>query len=111
MPRALPAEKVQDDATGRIYAALKAAFPELPDDPCRVVYKYNPVAIRVRVISPKFRGKSMAERDAMVGEALAAVPSQVTKDITMLFPLTPGEAKRPPWLVYREFDNPTGEYL
>lgn len=40
------AKKIQDAATRQIFAALKAAFPNLPDDPRQVVYRYNPVAIR-----------------------------------------------------------------
>lgn len=111
MPRAAKkARKIQDEATGRIYAALTTAFPGLPDDPGQVVYRYNPVAIRVRVISPRFSGKSMAEREELVNEALDCVPGEITEDITMQIMLTPREAKRPD-TVCREFDNPTGEYL
>ncbi len=108
MPRL--AKKVQDESTARIFAALKKAFPELPDEREKVVYRYNPVAIRVRVITPQFRGKSSAEREEIINEAFQALPEEITGDITMLFMLTPQEAKKPP-LVAREFDDPTGEYL
>lgn len=104
------AKKVQDEVTGQIFAALKDAFPELPDQPEKVVYRYNPVAVRVCVISPSFRGKSTAEREAVVNAALESLPRTITEDITMLFMLTPAEANKPT-LVYREFVNPTGEYL
>lgn len=104
------AKKVQDEATAQIFVALKRAFPELPDEPVEVVYRYNPVAIRVRVITSKFRGKSSAEREEMMNEALESVPEEITGDITMQFMLTPQEAKKPP-TVYREFDDPTGAYL
>jgi len=101
---------VQTKTTRRIYAALKGAFPELPDEPERVVYQYIPGAIRVRIVSSQFRGKSMAEREEMVNVAFDALPPEVTENITMQFMLTPYEAKRPTGLD-REFDDPTGEYL
>jgi stress-induced morphogen len=108
MPRV--AKKVQDETTAKIFAALKGAFPELPDEPEEVVYRYNPVAVRVRVVSPKFRGKSTAEREEMVDQAFRSLPPEVTEDITMQFMLTPEEAKRPTMLD-REFDDPTDSYL
>lgn len=106
----LPATKVQNKKTQRIFAALKRGFPELSDQPEEVVYQYNPIAIRVRVISPKFRGKSSAEREQIVNDSLVSVPSKITEDITMLFMLSPEESKNPT-LLYREFDDPTDTYL
>jgi hypothetical protein len=70
-----------------------------------VVYRYNPVAIRTRIISPRFIGKSLAEREEMVLTALDSVPDEVSEDITMMIMLTPREAKRPDY-VFREFDDP-----
>lgn len=108
MPRV--ATKGQDKTTGAVYAALKKAFPELPDQPEAVVYRYNPVAVRVRVVSPRFGGKSTAEREAVVNDVLASLPSVTTDDITMLLLLTPAEAKRPN-LLHLEFDDPRNSYL
>jgi stress-induced morphogen len=108
MPRAAKKGKenrIQDESTAQIYAALKTAFPNLPDDPMQVVYRYNPVAIRVRIISPKFTGKSSAEREEMVNVVLDSVPDEITEDITMQIMLSPREAKRPDY-VFREFDDP-----
>ncbi len=101
----LKSKKVQDESTAQIYAALKNAFPNLPDDPTQVVYRYNPVAVRIRVISPRFTGKSMAEREEMVNEALDSVSDEITEDITMQIMMSPREAKRPDY-VFREFDDP-----
>lgn len=103
-------KKEQNDTTRQIYAALKKAFPGLPDNPERVVYQYNPVSVRVRVVSPKFSGKSLAEREEMVNEAFRSLPPEATEDITMLLTLTPDEAKQPK-LLYHEFDDPTDSYL
>jgi len=109
MPQAV--KKVQDKTTRAIYAALKTAFPEVPDDPGQVVYRYNPVAVRVRVISPKFVGKTSAEREAMVAAAFESLPPDATEDITLQLMFTPREAKQRHQLLSREFDDPTGEYL
>lgn len=105
-----PNTKTQDDATAAIYAALRRAFPELPAAPEQVVYRYNPVALRVRVVSPRFAGKSTAERDEMVSQALRAVPPEVTEDITLQLMLTPEETTSST-LVQREFDHPTESYF
>jgi stress-induced morphogen len=104
------AKKVQDTTTASLYAALKKAFPGLSKNPEDVVYRYNPVAVRVRVISEKFEGKGSAQREAMVNKALRGLPDEVTEDITMLFTLTPEEAKKPT-LLQLEFDDPTDSYL
>lgn len=103
-------KKVQDEVTASLYLALKKAFSGLSQNVEDVVYRYNPVAVRVRVISAKFEGKSSAERESMVNKALRGLPDEMTEDITMLFTLTPEEAKKPT-LLQREFDEPTDSYL
>lgn len=108
MPRTLkkqPEKKLQDDSTLQIYSALKSAFPNLSAQQEQVVYRYNPVSIRVRVVSPRFTGKSLAEREEMVLEVLDSVPSEMAEDITYLLMLSPREARRPD-LMSREFDDP-----
>lgn len=101
-----PNKKTQDEATAAIYTALRRAFPELPTTPEQVVYRYNPVALRVRVVTDRFAGKSTAERDEMVSQALKGVPPEVTEDITIQLMLTPDETGQLS-LVQREFDHPT----
>jgi|GEM_PF-2022269 len=103
--RKRPTRKRQDAGTAKVFAALRVAFPDLPEDPAKVVYRYNPVAIRVRVVSPRFVGKSLAEREEMVLAALDEVPESVADDITMILMLTPREAKRPD-VMSNEFDEP-----
>ena len=109
MPRV--AKKIQDDGTRQIYAALKAAFPRLDSVRGRVVYRYNPVAIRVRVIDPSFAGLGSAKREWMVMQALRDVPREVLDDITMLIMATPDETEDPHQLLNLEFDDPTGSRL
>ena len=109
MPRA--AKKVQDEATKQIYRALKAVFPGLARNTGAVVYRYNPVSIRVRVIDPQFKGMSMAQREALIDRALAQLPRTVIDDITLLLALTPEEADDTGQLLSHEFDDPTGSRL
>lgn len=108
MPRV--AKKRQDDRTRQIYAALKKVFSDLPDVTSEVVYLYNPVSIRIRVIDPRFEGKGTAERERMVNRALKTLPPEVTEDITLLLMLTPEEAEKSSTLS-REFDDPTDSHL
>ena len=100
------AVKAQDRITARIYSALKDYFPDIPDDPISVVYRYNPVCIRVRVVSSKFVGKSSAEREAMIQAAYEPLPPDATDDVTMELALTPRESKQSFQIVSREFDEP-----
>ena len=99
------AVKAQDRTTARIYSALKDYFPDIPVDPTAVVYRYNPVCIRVRVVSSKFVGKTSDERDAMIQAAYEPLPPDATDDVTMELALTPRESKQSFQLVSREFDE------
>jgi len=97
--------KRTDPQTGRIYAALKDAFPELSDEETEVVYRYNRYSIRVRVVAECFEGKSLAEREALVNRVLAHIDPEDNKDISMLMMLSPREAASPD-LMNLEFDDP-----
>lgn len=108
MPRT--AAKIQDGATHRIYTELKRAFPDLPDEPAQVIYRYNPVSIRVRVVSPRFAGKGTAERERIVTRSLKHVPKETLADITLLLMLAPDEVSELD-LMNREFDDPSDSYL
>ncbi len=101
--------KEQDPATRSIYSELKKSFPKLSEDIESVVYRYNPVCIRVRVIDSRFRGLSYTERQSLVMEALASLPEQSQIEISMLLALTAKEAKED--LMNLEFDEAQGQYL
>jgi hypothetical protein len=115
MPRvpkaAKAAKKVQNAKTRQIYSLLKARFPELSDKIEDVVYQYIPHAIRVRVISPEFDEVCDEVRQMKFDKALKALPRDIEREISMAFLMTPEETEDPKSLVYREFENPTGEYL
>lgn len=104
------ATKIQDETTRTLYQAIRKAFPEVPDDIERVVYRYNPVAIRVKVVSKRFEGKDTDQRERMVMRALKTVPSNIVDDITMLLMFTP-EEENEPHLLSEEFEDPNGSRL
>lgn len=68
------------------------------------VKRFNSVSVRVRVIDPDFRGKTMAERDRQLWQALHELPEETHSEITMLLPFTPEEADTS--VMNLDFENP-----
>ena len=101
------ANKKQDERTAAIYQALATQFPELDSRPKEVVYVYNPVAIRVRVVDESFAGQSYSQRHRRVMKALEPLPEEIVGDITMVLALTPSELEKQQSLVNLEFDDPS----
>jgi len=54
-------------------------------------YRYNSASIRVRVIDPRFAGKSVDERDALVDVYLRKLPEHTQAEILNLMLFTPDE--------------------
>ncbi len=111
MGRAATKNKKQDDRTAAIYRALASHFPELDSRPKEVVYVYNPVAIRVRVVAESFEGQSYFQRHRRVMKALSPLPEEIVGDITMVLALTPSELQKQQSLVNFEFDDPSRSRL
>ncbi len=65
-------------------------------------YRYNSAVIRVRVIDPRFEGKSRTRRDAMVEPYLDQLPTETQQDIVTLLMFAPSEIKQSPTLL-REY--------
>lgn len=105
------ATKKQDDRTAAIYRALASQFPELDRRPKEVVYVYNPVAIRVRVVDESFEDQSYFQRHRRVMKALSTLPEEIVGDITMVLALTPAELEKQQNLVNLEFDDPSRSRL
>jgi len=79
-------------------------------------YRYNSASIRIRVLDPKFEGKSREERDAMVEPYLDQLPEETQKDIVTLLTFAPSEIERTaPTLRERllntEFEDPSPSKL
>jgi hypothetical protein len=61
------------------------------DFPNTDAYRYNPASIRVRIIDPRFEGKSTEQRDALVEPRLTTRPKPTRAEIMCLLTLYPGE--------------------
>ena len=75
-------------------------------------YRYNSASIRVRVVDPRFTGKSVEKRDAMVEPHLAKLPESTQADIMNLFTFAPDEIASPAvsiksYALNTEFDEPS----
>lgn len=98
--------KLQDEGTRRVFAAVKAAFPDVPPEVEKTVYRRGSL-IRVRVVSKKFdKVASLVKRADMISAALDALPERDQVDVAVAVGFTPREARRPrdhPWM--RAFDD------
>ena len=79
-------EKKRTKETRNVENALKKAGFQQAD-----AYRYNSASIRVRVIDPRFMGKTVEQRDAMVEPHLAKLPERTQADIMSLLTLAPEE--------------------
>ena len=71
-------------------------------------YRFNSASIRVRVIDPRFEGKSIEEREEMVLPLLQKLPKRTQEDILLLLTLAPSELQgmNRHLLVNLEFEQP-----
>src|SRR5438067_2117476 len=76
-------------------------------------YRYNPASIRVRVVDPRFNGKSDVQRDKMVERVLAKLPDEIQADIMNLLTLYPGETEKSltARVLNEEFEDPSPSEL
>lgn len=96
------------DETRKVEEHLRREFP------CTDAYRFNSVSLRVRVVDPRFEGKSEEERAAMVEPVVAELPSETQADIMGLLLLSPSET--PPALNRKslanlEFEDPSDSDL
>jgi hypothetical protein len=86
--RVNPWESKKTEETRLIEDTLRKEFRDVE------AYRYNSASIRVRVIDPRFAGKTIGERDAMVDPFLNQLPEETQSEILLLLTLTPDEAAR-----------------
>ena len=103
-------EKRQDASTRKVFTAVKRAFPDVPDEIGEVVYRYNPVAVRIRVVSNSLMGLDDTQRDDAVMGALKELPKEVRDNITMILAYTPDELEEWDYMM-KEFDDPSRSRL
>jgi hypothetical protein len=68
-------------------------------------YRYNSASIRLRVIDPRFEGKSHSKRFEMAEKIIAHLPEDLQSEILFLALLTPAEARES--TMNEEFENPS----
>lgn len=102
-----PWEAMRTDETRAVEALLREGFAKAD------AYRYNSASIRVRVVDPRFEGKSNEERDSMVEPYLDRLPRETQADIMNLLTLAPGEMRDSfrRSLVNREFEDPSPTML
>ena len=80
-----------DHAVAHIAAALEV-YEHTHEEAACFVYRYNPAAIRVKIIDPTFHGRSKGERHDYVWGFLRSVPEDILAQISVLLCLEPGES-------------------
>jgi stress-induced morphogen len=100
-------EKMRTDETRMVENVLRTEFPNTD------AYRYNSASIRVRIVDPKFEGKSTEKRDAMVERLLDQLPDEIQADIMNLLTLYPNETTKSSkaYLLNMEFEDPSPSAL
>lgn len=100
-------ERMRTDETRMVEDTLRKAFPETD------AYRYNSASIRVRIVDPRFEGKSTEERDAMVEPFLDQLPEATQADIMNLITLSPDETTKSfkALIANSEFEEPSPSML
>jgi len=100
-------ETMRTDESREVERVLRTVFPSTD------AYRYNSASIRVRVIDPRFQGKSTEERDAMVEPLIEQLPEEIQADIMNLLTLVPDEADQSLRMRVRnaEFEDPSPSTL
>jgi stress-induced morphogen len=68
-----------------------------------ILYRYNPVSIRIRIVSNKFKGMSKSDRHDYALNYLQGLTEETYADLSLLLCLAPGERS----MMDLEFENPS----
>lgn len=100
-------ESMRTAETRMVEKSLRTEFPETD------AYRYNSASIRIRIVDPRFEGKSTEQRDAMVEPLLDQLPGTTQADIMNLITMTPDEAADSfgKFLANAEFEEPSKSML
>jgi stress-induced morphogen len=102
-----PWEKKKTKETRRLEEQVRKTYPQTD------AYRFNSASIRVRIIDPRFEGKSDSEREEMVIPLLDSLPKKTREDILRLLTLAPSELQgfTRMTLVNQEFEQPLPSQL
>ena len=100
-------EKMRTDETRAVERVLRQKFPNAD------AYRYNSASIRVRIIDPRFKGKSAEKRDAMIEPLIEQLPKSTQSDIMNLITLSPDEVENSlrASIANAEFEDPSPSKL
>lgn len=90
-----------DETLQQIATALEGFVEQHPDSHI-TLYRYNPGAVRVRIVSSRFQGVSRFERQKIVLDSIADMPMEIRGDISIMLCLAPGETS----MMDVEFEEP-----
>lgn len=94
-----------DPAVVTLAAALQRYNEKHPAATC-AIYRYNPAAIRIKIVDPAFHGQSKGDRHDYALGFFEDVPEDVLEELTMLLCLAPGERG----LMEAVFETPPPSY-
>ncbi|HUY32666.1 MAG TPA: hypothetical protein VMV69_07770 [Pirellulales bacterium] len=94
----------QDAATRRIRKLLVDRYGKRHRRARVDVYRYNPCAIRIRIVDPDFAGKPIYDRWDEIWAILDDLPEETYSDITVCLLITPEE--QPKSMMNIEFEDP-----
>lgn len=80
-----------DDVVDQVAMAL-AEFEKSHEGAECAVYRYNPAAIRVKIVDAVFHGRTKGERHDYAMRFLRRLPEDVLAQISILLCLEPGES-------------------
>ncbi len=83
--------KQSDSDVEQVAAVLSDFEKSHQDADCRV-YRYNPAAIRIRIVADVFHGQTKGERHDYALQFLKELPEDVLAQISILLCLAPGES-------------------
>jgi hypothetical protein len=93
-----------DDETKAIERQLRSEYGSAHPHAQIKVYRYNPGAIRIRVVDKAFDGKSIKEREADVWPILEKLPESLQMEVSVCLLITPQEQATS--LMNLEFEEP-----
>jgi hypothetical protein len=102
-------KKHRDEAVVQIRDLLEREYVAKHPRTQVTVRRYSQWSIRIRIIDPDLKGSLLSVRDGEVWEILENLPEDTLQQISLLFMLTPKEAKTS--LVNLEFEDPTPSRL
>lgn len=98
---------MRTEETRMVEKTLRKEFPGAD------AYRYNSASIRVRIVDPRFEGKSTEQRDRMVEPFLEKLPESTQADIMNLLTLYPEETAKSSKAEFAnsEFEDPSPSML